>query len=264
VNSLFRPLDEREAGQVVAWRPPALAAPRRADDAVRTALEAAGIEGGFQVSNRRGGRTAPSSPVSVHARDQLASMVASARVADDPAPVVIGTGVDASPDARPTPIESPVAPDRFDEGFDEGFDQGFEAGALDARASLGEGVRAVIEAFGAEHGAWRAAREREIVSLANALAAAILRRELVDDPSSLERLVGETLAPFDGDTPTPVVQLHPLDLDAVGTDGGGLQGVELVADASLQRGDCRIRSGASLIEAGVEDRLSALLADEVP
>lgn|GEM_PF-3234023 len=246
MKTLFRRLDEREAGQVTAWRPPALAGSHGHGPAVRAALAKVGIDPDAEPGPGPAGKRADSSPVTVSSGEELAASPVAA--APGTAPTDAGR---TALDARAAPAGPTAGPTPFDEGF--------EAGTRSAHEALGAEVRALIDGFTAEHERWRDEREREIVAMGEALAGAIMRHELTTDPGRLARLVGETLQQFDAGDTRVTVQLHPLDLAAIRAQDEHAPAADLVADDSLQRGDCRLRCGAGLIEAGVADRLAVLL-----
>lgn len=243
---MFRQLEQAEAEQVTAWRPPALPGKRGTDPAINAALARLGIASdavrGKASSEDADGVATASSPVTVQSEQDIAAQRASAAQAasDDE----VRSDGEMVADSASTP-----------------FDDGFEAGARGARESLGADMQTLIAAFVAERERWRAERESEVMMMAQALAEAILRRELIDDPEQLARLVAQALKQFDVGESRVVVQLHPLDLAALDALNRLDVDADLVADETLQRGDCRLRCGDGLIQAGVTDRLAALLSE---
>jgi flagellar assembly protein FliH len=108
------------------------------------------------------------------------------------------------------------------------------------------------------------AAEREVVELACALAARILRHEVRSDPAWIEDLLARALA-LAPDKRRVVLRLHPADaaqvVDLLPTveQRAGLNGaVDLQADEHLARGACLLESGGTSIDAGLAGSWSRL------
>ncbi len=102
-----------------------------------------------------------------------------------------------------------------------------------------------------------------LLQLACALARQIVRRELTAVPQRIGDLVREGVAALPPAARQISVHLHPLDLDLVrGISPRGRNDArwELVADAGLSRGGCRISTESSQVDLTLEARLSEVFA----
>jgi flagellar assembly protein FliH len=103
----------------------------------------------------------------------------------------------------------------------------------------------------------------QIVTLATALARALLRRELRSDPSQIIAIVRDTVALLPVSARGVRVLLHPDDgalvrerLNVAGPE----QAWSIVDDPALSRGDCRVHTEYAEIDARMETRLNEALA----
>ncbi|HSS51944.1 MAG TPA: FliH/SctL family protein [Thermoanaerobaculia bacterium] len=142
------------------------------------------------------------------------------------------------------------------------------------RAAREEGAREGLEEWLGRFAALAEARERifaearpEILRLAVRIAEKILRRSLAADPLALLPLIEEALAASSGARGAGVLRLHAADAAALGEGlarrvaaDPRFRGLEVVADADLPPGSCRIETAGARIDAGVETQLSAVLA----
>lgn len=111
---------------------------------------------------------------------------------------------------------------------------------------------------------WLAHWESRAVALACAIAARILRREATRDPKITLRLVREALDLAAGQ---PLVRLRINDKDHAGLAaqiqqligaGGGLGKVEIIPDAVLPAGGCRVETEFGLIDQSFEAQLERI------
>lgn len=173
-------------------------------------------------------------------------------------------GAGLASDGAPAPIgvlaePSELPPAHVDGGqADGGFDAGFEAGARTAREALGADVQTLVDSLACEHERWLQRREQEIVGLAEALAAHLLGRELQHDSEALLARVTQALASLDGGNAPCELALHPLDLASLPALSERHANLAVVADDALPRGDCRVSSGASVIDASAHAWVTAL------
>jgi flagellar biosynthesis/type III secretory pathway protein FliH len=115
--------------------------------------------------------------------------------------------------------------------------------------------------------------EGECVRLALAIAAAILRREIRDDPLWMDAVVKAALLEIP-DRRTVVIRMHPLDAEVLGgrirdlRDAvAGLDHVEITADGHVARGTCQLMSRGTRVEAslpGCWERLAVRLLEAAP
>jgi flagellar biosynthesis/type III secretory pathway protein FliH len=115
--------------------------------------------------------------------------------------------------------------------------------------------------------------EAEVVRLALAVAAAVLRRSVEVDPAWMDAAVKRALAQVP-DRRSVAIRMHPTDsaclaerLRELTTRIAGLERVELIEDANLPRGSCILQSQGTRLDtslAGCWERLAAQLLDLAP
>ena len=108
--------------------------------------------------------------------------------------------------------------------------------------------------------------ERQVVQLALAIAARILHREVAIDHELLVAMARVALDRL-GDRSSATIRLNPQDFAAAGVDRlVSKASVQIVADASVNRGGCRVESDFGLIDVAMAAQLAeittALLGDE--
>lgn len=105
--------------------------------------------------------------------------------------------------------------------------------------------------------------EQEIVNLSLLFARQIIRRELKVDPGEIVAVVREAIKAVPASSENVRFCLHPEDAELV-RNAFSINEEELnwkiEEDILLMRGDCRVETNASLIDASVESRLSAIAA----
>ncbi|MFW5859513.1 MAG: FliH/SctL family protein [Halochromatium sp.] len=110
------------------------------------------------------------------------------------------------------------------------------------------------------------AAEREVVELALAIAARLLRHEIEHDPTWMEAALGDALARVP-DRRRVELRLHPRDAAAVREhlpETGSLAGIDeldIVADPAAARGAMVLRSGGTVIDAGAPGAWHRLAED---
>ena len=106
--------------------------------------------------------------------------------------------------------------------------------------------------------------EQELLEALLQLSGALARRhELTVAPARIAELVREGVAALPATARQVTVHLNPLDLDLVrgsGPRGRGEARFELVADAGISRGGCRISTESSQVDLTLEARLDEALA----
>ncbi len=123
--------------------------------------------------------------------------------------------------------------------------------------ALQKAVAGIVEARADFLRGW----ERNIVHLATAIAARVIRREVERQPDLPLALVREALDLAAG-SPHVQLQLHPADLAALGAqverltkETSRLGNVEIVADPQVSQGGCRVLTRHGAIDERVESQL---------
>lgn len=157
----------------------------------------------------------------------------------------------------------------FEEARELGLRQGHAEGLASGQAEIARRaatLERLISALARPFDELDAQVEHELVQLAITLAQALVRRELRLDPGQVVAVVQEALAALPVASRKVRVCLHPEDLPLVAEalPGHNADDVDadwrLQEDLSLRRGDCRIQSEHSLIDASMEKRLAAVVA----
>ncbi|MGE8546992.1 MAG: flagellar assembly protein FliH [Alcaligenes sp.] len=157
-------------------------------------------------------------------------------------------------------------------GRESGHAEGYEAGVAAGMAKAQEQIEQHAQAFMALNRACSQSIEtldqeigQALISLATRIAEHVLRSTLDAQPERIRDLVADVLRADPGDTSLLVLSLHPEDVALVReylTSEAELRPWRLQADASLQRGDCIVRSAYGDIDATLTTRwrraLSAL------
>lgn len=156
--------------------------------------------------------------------------------------------------------------DAFTKGYAQGERAGAEAAAARADAML-KRLAQTIEELQALRGEVIRRTERQVVELAVAIARRVVLREVSLDPELLLALARVALDRL-SDTATASIHLHPEDHAAAMAPRSGAArpaGVQIVADASVRRGGCVVRSEFGSIDVAVGAQLDeitrALLGD---
>ena len=141
--------------------------------------------------------------------------------------------------------------------------------AADRLAAALPALEALTAAHAAEQQRWRAGWETDAVRLACAIAGRLLGRELAANPDTAGELAAEALSAAVG-AGSAAVSLHPADLDALGEAfaekvAAALgPGAKIAADASLNRGDCVVRTAGGEVDGRLSTRLDRLAAELLP
>lgn len=106
------------------------------------------------------------------------------------------------------------------------------------------------------------ATEREMARLAVVVARRVIAHELRTHPSLIQRAVHEAVAALPSATRHLRVHLHPEDLALLRELNATDAHWELLPDPALSRGDCRLETENSRLDARVETRLASI-ADAV-
>lgn len=162
----------------------------------------------------------------------------------------------------------------YKEGYDKGFQQGYREGKEKGEA---EGRACADQALAVEVGYLRQLMaalteplkqlddqvEEELVTLAMTVARNLIRRELKTDPGQIVAVVREALALLPVAKRSVTLVLHPADAElvrkALHLDQAKVSW-QIVEDPTLSRGDLRVETEVSRIDATVESRLSAVIA----
>ncbi len=147
-----------------------------------------------------------------------------------------------------------------EEGYQQGLDRAQqEAGALQQR------LIQLINFFEHPLQALNEDIENQLTQLAVTLAQQLVRRELKIEPGEIIGLIRDSVRLLPGNTRNITILLHPDDANLVRNalsieSSNEEHSWKLVEDPMITRGGCEINTGASSINATLENRLSELAA----
>jgi flagellar assembly protein FliH len=153
--------------------------------------------------------------------------------------------------------------DGFGAGHADGLQRGREQARLEAQAGfeqIAKPVDAILKGLKKLRTDYRNAQRKEVVELVAKVARQVIRAELALQPAQMLTLVDETLASMPPTREEIDVYLNPEELKRiVELDPKRAKRWNLMADARLDAGECRIRAGDEEVDAGCRQRLVAVM-----
>jgi len=246
--TLFRVLSEEESRKVTRWKAPELgtgatvvantrqeAKPQqqKSDASVKALLGSLDLKAGQRHSPASAPQLQTISPIDVFAH----SAIARANGAE-------GGAMQVSAELLQT-------------SYDEGYSRGFAEGNVALHEHAIKELRTVIAALSAASTRPEdSALEHELVALAMEIARVVIRREVSLAPDIMHEIVTAGLEQLESHSSSQRVYLHPLDARIVGEQVSEDSTITVLDDPALERGACRIESGSSVVNAGIEDWLN--------
>jgi flagellar assembly protein FliH len=151
----------------------------------------------------------------------------------------------------------------YKEAFDQGLTEGREAGRGEVRAQV-EKLAGMFHNLARPFEVLDADVERELLTLAMALARQIVRRELRTDPTQVIGIIREAIAALPVTARDVRVHLHPEDAAVVRQHLAPTESERawtMVEDPVMARGGCQITTTTSRVDARLETRLAAILSE---
>lgn len=149
------------------------------------------------------------------------------------------------------------------EAFEQGLAEGREAGRAEIRAQV-DRLAGMFYDLARPFEVLDAEVERELLTLAMALARQIVRRELKTDPTQIIGIIREAIAVLPVAARDVRVHLHPEDAAVVREHLAPTESERawaIVEDPVMARGGCQITSATSRIDARLESRVGAILSE---
>ena len=151
-------------------------------------------------------------------------------------------------------------------GYQDGHQQGYEEGRLKSETEWNTRIQLLdsyLSLLNEPLSRLNDDIEQELVNLSLLIARQIIRRELKQEPGEIVAVVREAIKAIPAASENTRIYLHPEDANLI-RDALSLKQEDLnwqiEEDILLQRGDCRVETHSSLIDASVESRLSAIAA----
>jgi flagellar assembly protein FliH len=149
------------------------------------------------------------------------------------------------------------------EAFEQGLAEGREAGHAEVHAQV-ERLAGMFYDLAKPFEVLDAEVERELLTLAMALARQIVRRELKTDPTQIIGIIREAIAALPVAAREVRVHLHPEDAAVVRQHLAPTESERawaIVEDPVMARGGCQVNTTTSRIDARLETRLGAILSE---
>ena len=157
-----------------------------------------------------------------------------------------------------------------DQAFKEAYAAGFKKGQGEGKASGEKEILnnaklldELLESLSQPYKDMDHEVGQQLVNLSISIARQLVRRELKIDPSQIMGVVQEALTVLPVGSRDVKVCLHPDDVLVIKnmlTQSEGSRSWSLVDDPGLMRGDCRILTETSQIDASLDKRLAAIAA----
>jgi flagellar assembly protein FliH len=149
------------------------------------------------------------------------------------------------------------------DGYDAGRSEGLEQGRAETVARFDELARpvdALLKGLKKLRADYHDAQRKEVVELVAKVARQVIRAELALQPVQLLALVDEALASMPPTREQIEVSLNPEELKRITElDPKRAKRWTLLADPSLDAGECRVKAGDHEVDAGCHRRLAACM-----
>ena len=166
---------------------------------------------------------------------------------------------------------SPMTAEQIDkiqrEAYQEAYDEGFAKGVADGRISTKqqcESLAAIFNHCSRPLQQVDSEVEEQLIQLVTSLTRQLVRREIKLDPGQIVAVVREALLVLPVNSRDVRILLHPEDVQIIKqvlSDGDNTTYWSLIGDPTLERGDCRIQTESSSIDATLERRLTSVIAN---
>ena len=153
----------------------------------------------------------------------------------------------------------------YREGFDQGRDEGRKAGLGDMQSKAKQFER-LMTRLAEPFAQLDAQVEQELLALVSTLTGLLVRREIRTGSGQILQIVHEALHALPVAAREVKLYLHPDDAALVRdsqSQGNEDRSWRIVDDHLLSRGDCRVVSDTSQIDATLETRLQMLISTEM-
>lgn len=190
------------------------------------------------------------------------------------APIVegpISAKLDEAPSQPPTAgalqaLQKEAYKEGYELGRKEGKSAGFNEGLSEAKMKTEQQLQTLHQLFNKLAEPLHKLDEeveQNLVELTIQIARHLVRREFKIEPGEIVAVVRGALSALPTSARNPRIYLHPEDADLVRNAlsvGDEDSGWRIEEDLLMMRGDCRVETESSLIDASIEAKLSAIAA----
>jgi flagellar assembly protein FliH len=148
------------------------------------------------------------------------------------------------------------------QGHAEGLQQGLAAAEAQQRQQADEFIK-LMDALSEPFKALDETVEKQLVSLAIAIASQLIRREIKQNPGEIMAVVRAAVSILPVAAPKITLYLHPTDAELVKSSLALTEAVtswHIVEDPLLTQGGCKVATDVSLVDATIEKRLASVIA----
>lgn len=258
---MFRVLSEEEARKVVRWK-----APDIGNNVADTLQIAKPVKSQTEEAITPVFRSQPVSPDD--GTESATRRVPESVSVEDPVykPAVrtykpLRPGHAAKPATTDIQLANPSA-EMLKASYDDGYARGYAEGNAALHQQSVKELKTVFNALSARVNDFEnASLEQEVLAMSLKIAELLVQREISIDVSAMQKFVQLGLQQLPATASGPaLVYLHPLDANVVRESIDYGKEVRIVDDTALERGQCRIEAGASVVHAGVDDWLYSMAA----
>lgn len=174
----------------------------------------------------------------------------------------VGTGDEAQRPVTARQLEE-IQEQARREGFEEGLGEGREAGAREFSEHI-QRLEQLVSALARPFEELDESVEQQLAQLSMIVARQLIRRELKTEPEQVIGVVRDALAALPLAARNVRLSLHPEDAALVSKALSLQQGeasIQVIEDPVQVRGGCRVLTESSQIDATVESRLNAIIAN---
>ncbi|MFK7890293.1 MAG: FliH/SctL family protein [Granulosicoccus sp.] len=259
---MFRVLSADEAKKVVRWKAPDIGKSTVTVPNTGHVSKSEALPAGLPVTpvfRKQEPAADPQGPASANA------MHATVAVDDNVYKPASGKGM--MRDAKAHKLRNEVhlpnpTPDMLQASYDDGYARGFAKGSASLHDTTTAELKSIVDSLGQAIKSYsHEPLENEVLAMSLKIAELLVQRELSTDQSAVRRFIQLGLQQLPGNSSNEKrVYLNPLQAALVRELFAQNEEVRIEDDPLLERGQCRIESGASVVNAGVEDWLLALAA----
>lgn len=145
-----------------------------------------------------------------------------------------------------------------DEGFARGHAEGLASGQGDMRRMVAQ-IEGILDGFTRPLARLDGEVADALADLAVRIAGTLIGRAYIADPTLLADLVREALDTVGSGNREMELRLHPDDFGVLAPHLAGLDGVRLIVDSTLGRGELRLHSESVRIDGTLAARLQSVL-----
>ena len=256
---LFRVLSDEESRKVTRWQAPEIAPGSAVVANTRQQAKPGHAPDGEDVHPLLGSKSlkavkhqAPGAPPRLQTiKDH--DVFADSAVAD-----LHHTPADKESGEHESVLHTPVvSADMLQTSYDEGYAFGYAEGNAALQQQSVKELKQIVAAIAdASSHPDEADLEQAVVSLSLEIARLVIRREIQIDDTLMLDIVQAGLEQLPGGSRNQQhIKLHPLDANVARQYVSDNPDIHIIDDLALERGACRIESGASVVHAGINDWL---------